>query len=65
MSEQNPSLIDYCLFGYGYYLFDLGSTSSMLNSQLRKMFLDGYASKTSFSFDETNLKVREGTLYIR
>lgn len=62
VSEQNPSLIDYCLFGYGYYLFDLGSASSMLKSELRKTFLDGYASKTSFSFDE--IRYIEGQIFM-
>ncbi|WP_165921251.1 phosphotransferase enzyme family protein [Paenibacillus albiflavus] len=64
VSEQNqyPFLIDYCLFGYGYYLFDLGSASSMLKSELRKTFLDGYASKTSFSFDD--IRYIEGQIFM-
>lgn len=62
VSEGNPSLIDFCLFGYGYYLFDLGSASSMLKSELRKTFLEGYASKTSFSFDE--IRYIEGQIFM-
>ncbi|MFC3749947.1 phosphotransferase [Paenibacillus sp. GCM10012306] len=44
VSEGNTSLIDFCLFGYGHYCFDLGSASSMLKSELRTTFLEGYAS---------------------
>ncbi|MEK4354799.1 phosphotransferase [Paenibacillus sp. FSL R5-0475] len=62
VSEQNPILIDYCLFGYGYYLFDLGSASSMLKSELRKMLLEGYASKSSFSLDE--IRYIEGQIFM-
>lgn len=62
VSEQNPILIDYCLFGYGYYLFDLGSAASMLKSELRKTFLEGYASKTSFSFDD--IRYIEGQIFM-
>jgi Ser/Thr protein kinase RdoA (MazF antagonist) len=62
VSEQNPILIDYCLFGYGYYLFDLGSASSMLRSELRKTLLDGYASKSRFSLDE--IRYIEGQIFM-
>ncbi|AIQ22147.1 phosphotransferase [Paenibacillus sp. FSL H7-0737] len=62
VSEQNPILIDYCLFGYGYYLFDLGSASSMLKSELRKTLLEGYASKSSFSLDE--IRYIEGQIFM-
>jgi Ser/Thr protein kinase RdoA (MazF antagonist) len=62
VSEQNPILIDYCLFGYGYYLFDLGSASSMLRSELRKKLLDGYASKSRFSLDE--IRYIEGQIFM-
>jgi Ser/Thr protein kinase RdoA (MazF antagonist) len=62
VSEQNPIFIDYCLFGYGYYLFDLGSASSMLRSELRKPLLDGYASKSRFSLDE--IRYIEGQIFM-
>jgi Ser/Thr protein kinase RdoA (MazF antagonist) len=60
VSEGNPTLIDFCLFGYGYYLFDLGSASSMLSGELRRRFLEGYASCTDFSFDD--LRYIEGQI---
>lgn len=62
VSEHNPILIDYCLFGYGYYLFDLGSASSMLKSELRKTLLEGYASKSSFSLNE--IRYIEGQIFM-
>jgi len=62
VSEDTPSLIDFGLFGYGYYLFDLGSASSMLKPELRKTFLEGYASKTSFSFDD--IRLIEGQIFM-
>ncbi|XEC94306.1 phosphotransferase enzyme family protein [Paenibacillus tarimensis] len=62
VAGENPVLIDFCLFGYGYYLFDLGSASSMLKSELRKTFLRGYASKTSFSFDD--IRYIEGQIFM-
>ncbi|MGF7048114.1 Ser/Thr protein kinase RdoA (MazF antagonist) [Paenibacillus sp. DS2015] len=52
VSAGEPCLIDFCLSGYGYYLFDLGSASTVLNSEHRNTFLQGYASKTTFSYDD-------------
>ncbi|MCL6605506.1 MAG: phosphotransferase [Paenibacillus sp.] len=62
VAGENPSLIDFCLFGYGYYLFDLGSAASMLNTELRKTLLQGYASKTNFSFDD--IRYIEGQIFM-
>lgn len=62
VSENSPSLIDYCLFGYGYYLFDVGSASSMLKSELRKPLLKGYASKTSFTSND--IRYVEGQIFM-
>ncbi|GGH23269.1 phosphotransferase enzyme family protein [Paenibacillus segetis] len=52
VSEGKPCLIDYCLSGYGYYLFDLGSAATILNSEQRNTLLQGYGSKTTFSYDD-------------
>lgn len=62
VSEDTPALIDFGLFGYGYYLFDLGSASSMLKPELRKTLLEGYASRTSFSFDD--IRRIEGQIFM-
>jgi Ser/Thr protein kinase RdoA (MazF antagonist) len=52
INSNEPSFIDFGLFGYGYYLFDLGSAATILNSDLRNTFLQGYASRTTFTFDD-------------
>ncbi|MFF2912437.1 phosphotransferase enzyme family protein [Paenibacillus sp. NPDC057934] len=62
VSEGNPSLIDFCLFGYGHYCFDLGSASSMLKSELRKTFLEGYASIANFFFED--IRYIEGQIFM-
>ncbi|QHT59298.1 aminoglycoside phosphotransferase family protein [Paenibacillus lycopersici] len=60
--EGSPSLIDFGLFGHGYYLFDLGSACSMLKPELRKTFLDGYASQTAFASDD--IRYIEGQIFM-
>ncbi|AIQ54750.1 phosphotransferase enzyme family protein [Paenibacillus sp. FSL R7-0331] len=47
-----PHLIDFCLSGYGYYLFDVGSASTALKSELRPAFLEGYSSRRDFTIDD-------------
>lgn len=58
----NPCLIDFGFCGFGYYLFDLGSAGTSLESSLRNSFLNGYASKAPFSFD--NIKYIEGMIFM-
>ncbi|ASA24257.1 phosphotransferase enzyme family protein [Paenibacillus donghaensis] len=55
-------LIDFSLSGYSYYLFDLGSASSMLPTEWRKTFLNGYSSKSSFIMDD--LRYIEGLIFM-
>lgn len=62
MSGETPCFIDFCLSGYGYYLFDLGSASTILKGELRTSFLQGYASKTTFSFED--LRYIEGQIFM-
>lgn len=52
VKEATPHLIDFCLSGYGYYLFDVGSASSALKSEFRPAFLEGYSSRRDFTFDD-------------
>lgn len=52
VSNEKLSFIDFCLSGYGYYLFDLGSAATMFDSEKRNIFLDGYASRLPFSYDD-------------
>ncbi|AJS58875.1 phosphotransferase [Paenibacillus sp. IHBB 10380] len=62
ISNGRPSLIDFSLSGYGYYLFDLGSASSILPSELRRTFLNGYSSKSSITLDD--LRYIEGLIFM-
>ena len=62
ISKGSPCLIDFGFCGFGYYLFDLGSAGTIFESSLRKIFLDGYASKTSFSFND--IKYIEGQIFM-
>jgi len=55
-----PCFIDFCLSGYGYYLFDIGSVSTKLASNKRDIFLEGYMSKAPFSKD--SLRYVEGLI---
>lgn len=62
VAPEGPCYIDFGFSGYGYYLFDLGSASSMLPSEFRHTFLEGYASKTNFQFEQ--LRYIEGQIFM-
>lgn len=62
ISDGRPSLIDFSLSGYGYYLFDLGSATSIIPSEMRRLFLDGYSSKSAFSLED--LRYIEGLIFM-
>lgn len=62
INNGNPLLIDFGFCGFGYYLFDLGSATTIFPSELRPTFLQGYSSYASFSFDE--LKSIEGQIFM-
>jgi Ser/Thr protein kinase RdoA (MazF antagonist) len=62
INNGNPCLIDFGFCGYGYCLFDLGSAGTSLGSGLRKTFLHGYASKTTFSFSD--IRYIEGLVFM-
>ncbi|MEK5025864.1 phosphotransferase enzyme family protein [Paenibacillus sp. FSL M7-1046] len=62
ITNEGPCYIDFGLFGYGYYLFDLGSASSILPSELRQTLLLGYASRSTFTFDQ--VRYIEGLIFM-
>lgn len=62
INKGKPCLIDFGFSGFGYYLFDLGSAASMLESKFRKTLLNGYASKSFFSFNE--IRCIEGFIFM-
>lgn len=51
VGNGNPCIIDFGFCGFGYYLFDLGSAGTVFESSQRKIFLEGYASKSDFSYE--------------
>ena len=55
-----PCFIDFCLSGYGHYLFDIGSASTNIESKQRDIFLKGYTSQAPFSKD--SLRYVEGLI---
>ncbi len=55
-----PCFIDFCLSGYGHYLFDIGSASWLFESKQRDKFLEGYSSETSFHTE--SLRCVEGLM---
>lgn len=59
-----PCLIDYCLSGFGYYLFDVGSASCILESGLRATLLEGYASTTKTAFTRDMIRQIEGFIFM-
>ena len=62
LSSGNPCIIDLGFCGFGYYLFDLGSAATVFPSEFRQAFLQGYSSRTSFSFDD--LRYIEGQIFM-
>lgn len=55
-----PCFIDFCLSGYGHYLFDIGSASWLFDSQQRDRFLEGYSSQIGFHAE--SLRCVEGLM---
>jgi len=62
VNNDNPCIIDLGFCGFGYYAFDLGSAATILPGNLRQVFLHGYSSKCSFSFDD--IKYIEGQIFM-
>ncbi|RAP77422.1 phosphotransferase enzyme family protein [Paenibacillus montanisoli] len=60
VANGNPVFIDYCLYGNGYYLFDVGSAATLFKGEARRALLDGYASKAPFS--ATDIRFVEGQI---
>lgn len=62
VNNNNPCIIDLGFCGFGYYVFDLGSAATIFPGNLRKTFLQGYATKSSFSFDD--IRFIEGQIFM-
>lgn len=62
LNNDDPCIIDLGFCGFGYYVFDLGSAATIFPSELRKDFLQGYISKSSFTMDD--IKYVEGQIFM-
>jgi len=58
--RSGPCFIDFCLSGYGHYLFDIGSASTLFESNHRDRFIQGYSSQALF--DKGSLRYVEGLI---
>ena len=63
MTEQGISMIDFCLYGYGYYLFDAAGAALIFNRGERDIFLSGYTKQTA-PLTEQEIRLMEGFMLI-
>ncbi len=63
ITDQGISMIDFCLYGYGYYLFDAGGAALMFNREEREQFLSGYT-KQSAPLTDRDIRLMEGFMLI-
>ncbi|MGF9700257.1 phosphotransferase enzyme family protein [Paenibacillus sp. MABNR03] len=63
VTEQGISMIDFCLYGYGYYLFDAGGAALIFNREERDVFLSGYT-KQRAPLTEQEIRLMEGFMLI-
>lgn len=63
VTEQGISMIDFCLFGYGYYLFDAAGAALIFNREERDIFLSGYTKLTA-PLTKQEIRLMEGFMLI-
>ncbi|WP_062322568.1 phosphotransferase enzyme family protein [Paenibacillus pabuli] len=63
VSDQGISMIDFCLYGYGYYLFDAGGAALIFNREERDVFLSGYTEQTG-PLAKRDIRLMEGFMLI-
>ncbi|MEK4272054.1 phosphotransferase enzyme family protein [Paenibacillus sp. FSL R7-0026] len=63
ITEQGISMIDFCLHGYGYYLFDAGGAALMFNREERDIFLSGYTQQIA-PLTDRDIRLMEGFMLI-
>ncbi|WP_440115750.1 phosphotransferase enzyme family protein [Paenibacillus sp. QZ-Y1] len=63
VTDQGISMIDFCLYGYGYYLFDAGGAATIFNREERDIFLSGYTKQTA-PLTERDIRLMEGFMLI-
>ncbi|RPK22775.1 phosphotransferase enzyme family protein [Paenibacillus xylanexedens] len=63
ITDQGMSMIDFCLHGYGYYLFDAGGAALMFNREERDIFLSGYTKQIG-PLTDRDIRLMEGFMLI-
>ncbi|KAG2874935.1 hypothetical protein PC115_g24036 [Phytophthora cactorum] len=63
VTNQGISMIDFCLYGYGYYLFDAGGAALIFNREERDAFLSGYTEQTG-PLAKRDIRLMEGFMLI-
>ncbi|MGO4733676.1 phosphotransferase enzyme family protein [Paenibacillus sp. 2KB_22] len=63
ITDQGMSMIDFCLHGYGYYLFDAGGAALMFNREERDIFLSGYTKQIA-PLTDRDIRLMEGFMLI-
>jgi Ser/Thr protein kinase RdoA (MazF antagonist) len=63
VTDQGISMIDFCLYGYGYYLFDAGGAALIFNREERDVLLSGYSEKTG-PLTKRDIRLMEGFMLI-
>ncbi|WP_066503491.1 phosphotransferase enzyme family protein [Abyssisolibacter fermentans] len=62
INDEELNFIDFCLSGFGFYLFDVGSIATEFERKYRDVFLEGYSSK--FDFSHKSLRYIEGLVFM-
>ncbi|WP_340400262.1 phosphotransferase [Paenibacillus sp. FSL H8-0079] len=63
ITDEGISMIDFCLHGYGYYLFDAGGAALMFNREERDIFLSGYTKQIA-PLTDRDIRLMEGFMLI-
>ncbi|AJS60559.1 phosphotransferase enzyme family protein [Paenibacillus sp. IHBB 10380] len=63
VTQHGIAIIDFCLFGYGYYLYDVAGSVLSFKPDERDHFIAGYTSKSS-AFTEKDMKLLEGVMIL-
>lgn len=63
ITDQGMSMIDFCLHGYGYYLFDAGGAALIFNREERDIFLSGYTKQIA-PLTDRDIRLMEGFMLI-
>ncbi|WP_024632232.1 MULTISPECIES: phosphotransferase enzyme family protein [unclassified Paenibacillus] len=63
VTDQGISMIDFCLYGYGYYLFDAGGAATIFNREERDIFLSGYTEQAE-PLTKRDIRLMEGFMLI-